>query len=118
MWLDEYKEAGENIRHYSTLRFTIFTLFFAIFTGLSAVAFSKDLLPSFDIKFAAKFFGLLFTIAFLVIEWHVKTYVDHFVKRAKAWRRNNVQFHFACILVPASQHFSVSLTHCLQHLAA
>ena len=39
-------------------------------------------------------------------------------KTAKAWRRNNVQFHFACILVPASQHFSVSLTHCLQHLAA
>lgn len=37
----EYTEVVQNIRHYSNLRFAIFTIFFAVMGGVGFVAFGK-----------------------------------------------------------------------------
>lgn len=38
----EYTEAVQNMRHYSNLRFAMFTIFFAVMGGVGFVAFGKD----------------------------------------------------------------------------
>lgn len=38
----EYSEVAQNIRHYSNIRFAIFTIFFAVIGGIGFVAFGKD----------------------------------------------------------------------------
>lgn len=37
----EYTEVVQNIRHYSNLRFAVFTIFFAVMAGVGFVAFGK-----------------------------------------------------------------------------
>jgi len=52
----EYSEITQNIRHYSNLRFAIFTIFFAVMGGVGFVAFSAG---QFDVHAAlvARFSG-------------------------------------------------------------
>ncbi|MGE3385083.1 MAG: hypothetical protein AB7L70_19325, partial [Pyrinomonadaceae bacterium] len=69
--MQEYTEINANIRHYSTLRFTVFTVFFVAFGGVAAVAFG--LVSPRDgvhpiLNLMAKFAGFLLTILFFYYE--------------------------------------------------
>lgn len=61
----EYSEANTNRRHYSNLRFAVFSVYFAVLGGLSSVAFSvveiKSPSPT-SIVLGARIAGLLFTV--------------------------------------------------------
>src|SRR6266436_4024694 len=61
-----------------------------------------------------------------LIEWHVIDKAKLMCNacgavmpliRGKAWRRNNVLFHSACMLAPVPEHFLSSIPPCLKHVA-
>lgn len=59
----EYSEINQNMRHYSNLRFTIFTVYFAVLTGVILVAFGDNhVLPA--APKLARYFGLFLTLFF------------------------------------------------------
>src|SRR6266446_3933002 len=47
----------------------------------------------------------------------IRTYFEQAFLRIKAWRRNNVLFHSACMLAPVPEHFPSSIPPCLKHVA-
>ena len=63
----EYTEVLQNIRHYSNLRFAIFTIVFAVMGGIGFVAFGKG---QFDAHTAlvARIAGILFVVLFWLYE--------------------------------------------------
>jgi hypothetical protein len=69
----EYTEVNNNIRHYSNLRFTAFTVYFAILGGLISVAFGffevKGGNPE-HMKLWSRIGGLLITSLFL--QYHLR----------------------------------------------
>jgi hypothetical protein len=67
----EYAEVNNNIRHYSSLRFTIQTVFFAATGGLATVAFDLFDQPGGNdptIKLSARIAGFLLTFLFFKYE--------------------------------------------------
>lgn len=67
----EYAEVHSNIRHYSLLRFTILTVYFAAFGGLASVAFGFVVARAGDadaLRFGAPLAGVLVTGLFLHYE--------------------------------------------------
>ena len=63
----EYTEVVQNMRHYSNLRFAIFTIVFAVMGGIGFVAFGKD---QFDAHTAlvARIAGIPFVVLFWLYE--------------------------------------------------
>src|SRR5918911_4054102 len=74
----EYSEANSNIRHYSSLRFAILTVYFAVLGGLIAVAFgffenkTENLLY---LKLWGRIGGLITTYLFLVLELNCEQHI-------------------------------------------
>jgi hypothetical protein len=67
----EYEQVNNNIRHYSSLRFAIITVFFAATGGIASVSFGLFGNQSADSEFlriCARFAGLLVTLLFLQYE--------------------------------------------------
>lgn len=79
---NEYTEVINNMRHYSNLRFVIFTVFFPIMWGIISLAYfdAQQLTPI--AAQAAKVFAIVVTIAFWIYEERVNVVSDHFVKTA------------------------------------
>lgn len=75
----EYSELNQNFRHYSGLRFAIFTVFFAIIGGLASVAFGASQ-PVAGLSGIAKVGGLVVTVAFFMLEMILQRYLDHFME--------------------------------------
>jgi hypothetical protein len=77
----EYSEANTNRRHYSNLRFAVFSVYFAVLGGLSSVAFGvveiKSTSPA-PIVLAARIAGLLFTVIFFSFEIQCDLNLRHF----------------------------------------
>jgi hypothetical protein len=74
----EYAEVNSNIRHYSSLRFAIITVFFAATGGVASVAFNifqAD--EAAMLKLAGRIAGLLITALFLQYEWLVGSVLAH-----------------------------------------
>lgn len=68
----EYTEVNNNIRHYSLLRFTVLTVYFAAFGGIVSVAFGFFVPQAGDdgyLKFGARVTGLLVTFLFSHYEY-------------------------------------------------
>lgn len=81
----EYTEVNANIRHYSNLRFAIFTVYFAILGGLIVIAF--NLIPSLEgdqtiRQLWARAGGTLVTFFFLILERNCETYLQAYVDEA------------------------------------
>lgn len=76
-----YSELNANARHYSRLRFVLWSAFLAGSGGLFAVHLGKDagVLSSY-----LPFAGVAITLLFLLLELTVNSYVNHFQTRARA----------------------------------
>lgn len=77
----QYSEANSNLRHYSTLRFAIFTVYFAIIGGVIALGFGVAKIHqagNVDIRFWAKCAGLLVSASFATLEVICERYLRHF----------------------------------------
>lgn len=79
---DEYKEVSSNLRHYSNLRFAIFTVLLAIQIGL--MGFGSDWIAQTPVvpPIAANIGGLIATFVFWVFHERVVAYREIFVQRA------------------------------------
>lgn len=75
----EYADVTENIRHYSNLRFVIFSVFFAVMGGITLLAFSDSGVTPLATRFA-KVGGLLVTLIFWVYEERASQMFSHFSK--------------------------------------
>jgi hypothetical protein len=132
----EYAQVNENFRHFSTLRFAIFSAFFAVQAGLLTAAFGcRKLAPNTDLF--AKVGGLLITFVFwgyqernirLIAHFmHVAVKLEHQLGYAQISTRPPAKFpvpdintitrlffflmfiFWSCILIG---HFLVPLSHC------
>lgn len=79
----EYSETLLSFRHYSNLRFAIFSVFIAITAGLIAALYGKDALsgPK-ELSLALRIFGLIMALSFWWIEITLDGYVTAFAKKA------------------------------------
>lgn len=77
----EYSEACNYYRHYSSLRFAIYTVYFAVLGGLIAIAFGllETRAPNpIDVSRWAKFGGLLVTLIFFRLERLCELNIEHY----------------------------------------
>jgi phage shock protein PspC (stress-responsive transcriptional regulator) len=80
---DEYREVGENIRHWQSMRFTSMTVFMGVMAGMLAANFqwSKDLTDI--VRISVKVLGLLAVVIFWVQDERIVKYWQSYVSRAK-----------------------------------
>src|SRR6185295_8095891 len=77
----EYVEVNNYLRHYSSLRFVIFSVYFAVMAAVVAVAFGAVQLKTNSlawIVFSMRFLGLLTTAAFLVYELRLEGLIRYY----------------------------------------
>jgi hypothetical protein len=82
----EYTEVNNNIRHYSLLRFTVLTVYFAAFGGIASVAFGFFVPQSGSdehLKLGGRIAGFLVTFLFAQYEYLVVDALDKNRKRGK-----------------------------------
>jgi hypothetical protein len=79
----EYSEVNQNMRHYSNLRFTIFTVYFAVLTGVIIIAFGDNRVLPYAPKLA-RFFGLFLTLFFAYYHERASLVYQHFSSRGEA----------------------------------
>lgn len=90
----EYLDASQNFRHYSGLRFIIFTAYLAVIAGIGYVALNDEAkYPAYVVKLA-KTGGLAITLAFWNYEERAYQLLKHFRDQAKKLeeRLNYTQF--------------------------
>ena len=73
----EYEQVSENIRHYSNLRFAVFSVFVALMAGITYLAFSTESFTLSATPFP-KIGGLLFTLAFWCFDERITKMFEHF----------------------------------------
>ena len=79
---DEYLDASENVRHWSSLRFAQLTVFIAITAGLFAALFQSQTVPQDPIRLIMEIAGLLITAIFWIMEERTMNYWRTFIDRA------------------------------------
>jgi len=77
----EYSEVAQNIRHYSNLRFAVFTIFFAVMGGIGFVAFSTGQFGA-HASLVARFSGFPVIALFWLYEERAGLRNDHFQRVA------------------------------------
>lgn len=77
----EYDELTHAMRHYSSLRFAILTVFFAVIGGLIAISFNPTPANQF-VQMSTRFGGLLATVVFAIYEYRLEVYLLNFENRA------------------------------------
>jgi hypothetical protein len=75
----EYTEAVQHIRHYSNLRFAVFSIFFAVMGGVGFVAFGKG---EFDPNAAemTRIAGIFVIAIFWLYEESLSEFFEHYVR--------------------------------------
>ena len=84
---NEYAEVNQNLRHYSGLRFAIFSVFFAVMAGTAGLSFSSGQFTPFAAT-AAKVGGLIATLVFWNFEERTLRLLTHFGKVAAELERS------------------------------
>jgi hypothetical protein len=79
----EYVEANQFIRHYSGLRFAVFTVYFAVMGGLVVVSFGNPQEFAESVRLGAMVAGMVVSLAFLGFELRLDTYLTAYRDRAK-----------------------------------
>ncbi len=82
--IEEYKEAGANLRHYGNMRFAKLTLLAAVSGGLFTALISKDPCLTESQKILLACLGLLFSSALWVMEERSNQWWQRFLNRAIA----------------------------------
>jgi hypothetical protein len=77
----EYTEVVQHMRHYSNLRFAVFTIFFAVMGGVGFVAFGKDQFEA-EAALVARIAGLPVIALFWLYEERAGWLNDHYQKVA------------------------------------
>ncbi|MBI2295852.1 MAG: hypothetical protein HYU76_07445 [Betaproteobacteria bacterium] len=77
----EYTEVVQNIRHYSNLRFAVFTIFFAVMGGVGYVAFGKGQFSD-QAAAVARIAGFPVMAIFWLYEERAGHLLDHFMRVA------------------------------------
>jgi hypothetical protein len=77
---NEYSEANQNFRHFSSLRFAVFSVFFAIEAGLANAAFNADGTFTSDAINYAKVGAILITLVFWSYQERIAQLITHFMK--------------------------------------
>jgi hypothetical protein len=77
----EYDQVFQNVRHYTNLRFAIFSIFFAVIGGVGFVAFGKGQFDDGAVK-AARAAGFLVVVVFWLYEARASLFLDHYRKVA------------------------------------
>lgn len=95
----EYAEVTQNVRHYSNLRFAIFTIFFAVMAGVGIVAFGEG---QFDAHAAvvARIAGFAVIMIFWMYEERTSLRLKHFAKVAVELERSLGYTQFTTIPAP------------------
>jgi len=78
----EYAEVNQNFRHFSSLRFGIFSAFFAVQAGMITVAFSSQDKFISNAPVSAKIGGVIVTIFFWMYQERIIRLITHFMKVA------------------------------------
>lgn len=86
--LEEYKEAGSNLRHFSSMRFGQLTLFTAITAGLFVAGFQADPPLEDRVSLAVKLLGVVVTAVFWLMEERSTMYFKHFRRRSRTLEQN------------------------------
>ena len=73
----EYDQTLQNLRHYSNLRFAVFSIFIAVIGGVGFVAFGKGQFDDGAVK-AARAAGFLVVAVFWLYEERTGLWLDHF----------------------------------------
>jgi hypothetical protein len=79
--MDEYKEIGANLRHYSNLRFAQLTLFIVASGGL-ATLLAREEIKSHVAPIGICILGLVVTFVFWIMEARIVNYWEHHRSRA------------------------------------
>ena len=79
---DEYKEASANLRHYSLLRFSVFTHFLAVQAGLISFGLNANSTRLPTLAIVIKIVALVATFVFWIYSERVNAYRKLFIKRA------------------------------------
>lgn len=78
----EYSETLTSLRHYSNLRFAIFSVFAGITAALLAAVYGRDTPLSGRVDIALRLFGVLVTASFWWIEFTLDGYITAFARKA------------------------------------
>lgn len=113
----EYTEVMAGLRHYSALRFAVFTLFVAVAGGLSTVAFGIGIdKPNSQLSLVARLAGVVVTFIFAGFEYLTDRYLKTFGDTAKElepllgfslWSRRPDQLKWVGILSVGGFYLSV-----------
>lgn len=76
----EYTEACSYHRHYSALRFVVFTVYFAVTGGIATVAFGLTEIQADDLDLFlwARIAGCVITVAFFLFEFLCEKYASYY----------------------------------------
>ncbi|MBM3357790.1 MAG: hypothetical protein FJY54_08690 [Betaproteobacteria bacterium] len=77
----EYSEVVQNVRHYSNLRFAIFTIFFAVMGGVGFVAFGQGQFAA-DAALVGRIAGFAVIAVFWLYEERAGQVFEHYRKLA------------------------------------
>jgi len=81
---DEYRDVGENIRHWQNMRFTSMTVFIAVMAGLLAALFQWSANLTSVARISVRIAGVLAVLVFWVQDERIVQYWQHFLARARA----------------------------------
>lgn len=80
---DEYREVGENIRHWQQMRFVAMTVFMAVTAGLLAALFQWKTNLTTVANTSIRVMGMLSVIVFWIQDERIVQYWQHYSNRAK-----------------------------------
>jgi hypothetical protein len=82
----EYTEANSYLRHYSSLRFVMFSVYFAVMAGVISLAFgivNLETSSPYIIRLLIRMGGLLTTFVFSMYEYRLEYLIRHYQTLAK-----------------------------------
>jgi len=83
----EYSEVVQNLRHYSNLRFAIFTIFFAVMGGIGFVAFGREQFDA-NASLVARIAGFAVVAVFWLYLERTSSAFEHFRRVAMSLERD------------------------------
>jgi len=107
----EYEQINNNIRHYSSLRFAIITVFFAATGGIASVGFGLFGNQSADsgfLRISARFAGLLVTLLF----FHYECLIGEVLRKNREIGRN-LEKVFGSKQITSRSHVAITISHFL-----
>lgn len=107
--IEEYKEVGNNMRHFSNMRVAVLTIQLAI-NGVLLEKFAS--IDNLFLKFSISTLGVITSVVFFIFEIRVTIYYLHYQSRAKELE-TQIQFSQYLIKPPSSKINATLVTRIL-----